>query len=248
MEEKNILNKVVIVTGGSRGIGAEIVKLLAQENAKVVLNYYKSEEKAKQIQTELLKEGRKIEIFKADVSKREEVKNLIKFTLEKYKTIDVLINNAGIAQEKLFTEITDEDWNYMIQTNLTSTFYCCQETLPTMIHNKRGCIINISSIWGMVGGACEVHYSAAKAGINGMTKALAKELGPSNIRVNSIAPGAIDTDMNKEITEEEWQQIQNETPLQKIGKPKDIAKCAKWLIEDEFTTGQVISPNGGWVI
>ncbi len=247
-KEKNIANKTVIVTGGSRGIGAEIVRILAKENYQIVLNYNKSEERAKEIQQQLLQEGRKIEIFKADVSKREEVKKLIRFTLDKFHNIDVLINNAGIAQEKLFTEITDEDWDNMIQTNLNSVFYCTQETLPTMIHNKNGCIINISSIWGVTGGSCEVHYSVAKAGIDGMTKALAKEVAPSNIRVNSIAPGAVDTDMNKNVTAKEWEELKKEIPLEKIGRPIDIAKCIKWLIEDEYTTGQVISINGGWYI
>ncbi len=247
-KERSMKNKVVIVTGGSRGIGAEIVRTLAKENYSIVLNYNKSEEQAKQIQQELLKEGKKIETFKADVSKREEVKELIQFTLERFHTIDVLINNAGIAQEKLFTEITDEDWNNMLQTNLNSVFYCTQEVLPTMIHNKSGCIINISSIWGITGSSCEVHYSVAKAGIDGMTKALAKELGPSNIRVNSIAPGAVDTDMNKDVTEKEWEEIKKEIPLRRIGKPEHIAKCIKWLIEDNYTTGQIISINGGWYI
>lgn len=248
MEKSINQPKTIIITGGSKGIGAEIVRLLARENNNVILNYCQSEEKAKEVQKELQEEGINIEIFKADVSKRGEVKKLVQFTLEKFHTIDVLINNAGIAQIKLFTDITDDDWNTMIQKNLTSVFYCSQEVLQTMIHNKNGCIINISSIWGMVGGSCEVHYSSAKAGIIGMTKALAKELGPSNIRVNSIAPGVIDTDMNKAITKEEWKQVKEETPLQKIGQPIDIARCVKWLIEDKFTTGQIISPNGGWVI
>ncbi len=247
MEKKQ--TKTIIVTGGSRGIGEGIVRLLAEEKKyNIVLNYNRSEEKAKKIKQELKNEGIEIEIFKADVSNREEVKKLIQFTLGKFKTIDILVNNAGIAQTKLFTDITDEDWNTMLQKNLTSVFCCSQEVLPTMLHNKKGCIINVSSIWGIVGGACEVHYSTTKAGIIGMTKALAKELGPSNIRVNSIAPGMINTDMNKEHPEEEWEQVKKETPLQKIGKPIDIARCVKWLIEDEFTTGQIISPNGGWVI
>lgn len=242
-------SKTIIVTGGSRGIGEGIVRLLAKENKyNIVLNYNQSEEKAKTIQRELETEGIHIEIVKADVSKREEAKRLIQFTIEKFGMIDVLINNAGIAQTKLFTDITDEDWNIMLEKNLTSVFYCTQEVLPIMINKKSGCIINVSSIWGIVGGSCEVHYSATKAGIIGMTKALAKELGPSNIRVNSIAPGAIDTNMNKETTETEWEQIKKETPLQKIGQPVDIARCIKWLVEDEFTTGQVISINGGWNI
>ena len=242
------MNKVIIVTGGSRGIGAAIVRLLANEGYKVVLNYNQSKEAAENIKRELKNQGKEIDIFKADVSKREEARNLIQFAIEKYKKIDVLINNAGIAQEKLFTEITDEDWNKMIQTNLNSVFYCTQEAVPYMIARQEGNIINISSIWGVTGGSCEVHYSVAKAGIDGMTKALAKELGPSYIRVNSIAPGAIDTDMNKNVTEEEWEELKQDIPLERIGRTIDIAKCAKWLIEDEYTTGQVISINGGWYI
>lgn len=239
--------KTVIVTGGSRGIGAAIVKELARDY-NVVLNYNKSEEAAKQIQEELKEKGINIEIFKADVSKREEVKALVQFAIDKFNNIDVLINNAGIAQEKTFMDITDEDWERMMQVNLNSVFYCTQEVLENMIHNKSGCIINISSIWGITGGSCEVHYSVAKAGIDGMTKALAKELAPSNIRINSIAPGIIATDMCMDYTEEEVQEINNQIPLGKFGEGIDIAKCAKWLIEDNYTTGQVISPNGGWVI
>lgn len=247
-KEKNITNKVVLVTGGSRGIGATIVEKLAKKGYTVILNYNKSEENAKKIQQELSQIGKNIEIFKADVSKREEVKKLIQFILKKYNTIDVLINNAGIAQEKLFTDITDTDWNYMLQNNLNSVFYCTQETLPTMIHNKQGCIINISSIYGITGGSCEVHYSVAKAGIDGMTKALAKELGPSNIRVNSIAPGIINTQMNKNLTKQDIENIKQEIPLSKIGNTEDIAKCVEWIIEDTYTTGQIISINGGWYI
>ena len=239
--------KTVIVTGGSRGIGAAIVKELAKDY-NIVLNYNKSEEAAKQIQKELSQQGINIEIFKADVSKREEVKALVQFTLDKFNNIDVLINNAGIAQEKTFLEITDEDWNTMLQVNLNSVFYCTQEVLENMIHNKKGCIINISSIWAITGGACEVHYSVAKAGIDGMTKALAKELAPSNIRVNSVAPGAITTDMTSDYTKEEIKEINEQIPLGRFGEGIDIAKCVKWLIEDNYTTGQVISPNGGWVI
>ena len=247
-KEKNIVHKAVLVTGGSRGIGAEIVKMLAKENYSIVLNYNHSEKQAIQIQEELQKQGKQIAIFQADVSKREAVKKLIQFTINTFGTIDVLINNAGIAQEKLFTDITDDDWNTMLNTNLNSVFYCTQEALPEMIRKKEGCIINISSIWGITGSSCEVAYSTAKAGINGMTKALAKELGPSNIRVNAIAPGIIDTSMNEYLTKEEKQVIEQEIPLEKVGKTIDIAKCVKWLIEDEYTTGQIISINGGWYI
>ena len=240
--------KTVLITGGSRGIGKCIAENLARDGFNVVLNYNKSEKQAKQIKKELEEQRINIEICKADVSKREEVKKLVKFTLNKFGNIDILINNAGIAKLQMFNDITDNDWNEMIGTNLNSVFYTIQEALPNMIHNKNGCIINISSIWGLVGASCEVAYSVSKAGIDGMTKSLAKELGPSNIRVNSIAPGVIDTEMNSNLDNVIKEEIKNETPLNKIGKPIDIYRCVKWLIEDEFTTGQVISPNGGYVI
>ena len=243
-----MLEKVILITGGSKGIGEEIVKTLAMEGNIVILNYNTSELRAIQIQNELLKLGKKIDIYQADVSKREEVKKMVSFCIEKYGKIDVLINNAGISQIKLFQDITDEDWNFMLKTNLTSSFYTIQETIIYMISRKEGCIINISSIWGVTGAACEVHYSVSKAGLDAMTKSLAKELGPSNIRVNSIAPGIINTDMNKNFNEDEIKAIEDEIPLGKIGKTKDVSRCVKWLIEDEYTTGQIISINGGWNI
>ncbi len=242
------MNKVVIVTGASRGIGRNIAYNLAVDGFKVIANYNNSEKQALELKNNLEENGIEIDIFKADVSKREQVLKLIDFVINKYNRIDVLINNAGIAQEKLFTEITEEDFEKMIKTNLYSAFYTTQEAVRYMIKEHRGCIINISSIYGITGGSCEVHYSMSKAGIDGMTKALAKELGPSNIRVNSIAPGAIDTEMNGNLSEEDWNSIIDETPLMKKGNPIDITRCVKWLIEDEFTTGQVISPNGGLVI
>lgn len=246
--EKSIVNKVIVVTGGSRGIGAGIVKTLANENYKVILNYNNSKEQAEKIQQELLEQGKEIEIMKADISKKEEAENLIQFAINKFNKIDVLINNAGISQEGLFTDVTEDEWQKIINTNLNSVFYCTQQALKYMIPKQQGCIINISSIWGETGASCEVAYSTTKAAINGMTKALAKEVGPSNIRVNAIAPGIIDTDMNKNLTTEELEQIKEQIPLNKIGKAIDIAKCIKWLVEDEYTTGQIISINGGWYI
>ena len=242
------MNKIIIVTGASRGIGKEIAKELAKKEYTVIANYNKSEKQATELKEELEKENIKIDIFKADVSKRNEAQELVEYTINKYGKIDVLINNAGISQIKEFTQITDEDWNNMINTNLNSVFYMTQETCKNMIHNKKGCIINISSIWGVVGASCEVHYSVSKAGIDAMTKSLAKEMGPSNIRVNSIAPGIINTEMNRNLSEEEINDIKEEIPLEKIGKAQDIEKCVEWLIEDEYTTGQIISINGGWGI
>lgn len=241
-------NKVILVTGGAGGIGSNIVIELARSGYNVILNYNKSEKKANEIKEELKKDNIIIEIFKADITKRCEVKTLINFIIQKFGKIDVLINNAGISQVKLFTDLTDNDWNNMIQTNLTSAFYTTQETVKYMIGCKSGCIINISSIWGIVGASCEVHYSVAKAGLDGMTKSLAKELGPSNIRVNSIAPGIIDTSMNASLSEKDINNIKSEIPLEKIGTPRSITNCVKWLIEDDYTTGQIISINGGWII
>lgn len=242
------MEKVAIVTGGSRGIGKAIVEALARKNIKVIANYHQSEEKAKKLKEKLEKEDISIDIFKADVSKREQVKAMVDYTIKKYGRIDILINNAGIDQEKMFQDISDEDWDNIVKVNLYSVFCTTQEVIKYMLHQKDGCIINISSIYGINGGSCAVAYSATKAGIDGMTKALAKELGPSNIRVNSIAPGYIDTDMNEKYSDKEIEQIKEETPLVKIGKPEDIAKCIEWLVEDNFTTGQVISINGGWAI
>ena len=242
------MNKVVIVTGASRGIGREIAKSLALKGYQIIANYNKSEKQILELKEELEKENIKIDIFKADVSKRNEAQKLVESTINKYGKIDILINNAGISQIKEFTQITDEDWNNMINTNLNSVFYMTQEACKNMIHNKNGCIINISSIWGVLGASCEVHYSVSKAGIDAMTKSLAKEMGPSNIRINSIAPGIINTEINRNLSEEEISNIKEEIPLEKIGKAKDIEKCIEWLIEDEYTTGQVISINGGWGI
>ena len=240
---------VLVITGASNGIGEGIVLYLTKYDYNIVLNYNTSKDKALKIQNEIFEKfGKQIEIFKADISKRKEVKELVEFCIEKFKRIDVLINNAGISQIKPFTDITDEDWNNIIQVNLTSAFYTSQECLRYMIKEKNGCIINISSIWGKTGASCEVHYSVSKAGLDGLTKSLAKELGPSNIRVNGIAPGIIDTRMNNDLTKEDIESIKEEIPLEKIGNVVDIAKCVKWLIEDEYTTGQIIGINGGWNI
>ena len=245
-QEKNILNKIIVVTGSSRGIGAAIVKHLAKLGYTVILNYNKSEASAKNVESELKKQGYTVDVFRADVSKPMEAKNLIDFAINKYGKIDVLINNAGICQDRLFTEITDEDWKNMMNNNLNSAFYCSREAAKNMIHNKQGLIINMSSIWGLTGGSMEVHYSTTKAGLIGLTKALAKELGPSNIRVNAIAPGIIDTDMNRGYSKEDLEELKNEIPLERIGTANNIAKSVAWLIEDDYTTGEVISINGGW--
>lgn len=239
------MNRNIVITGGSKGIGAALVKLFAKQNDNILFNYCNSEEQAFEIQEELKKEGYKVKAIKADLSKIEDVNKFAKVANNEFDKIDVLINNAGIDSFKLFVDITENDWEDIINTNLKSAVFLTKEIAKKMISQKYGCIINISSIWGITGSSCEVLYSISKAGMDGFTKALAKELALSNIRVNSIAPGAIDTDMNKDIVKEE---VEKEIPLGRFGAPEDIAKCAKWLVEDNYTTGQIISPNGGWVI
>ena len=243
------MKKIILITGASRGIGRDIAKTLSKDsNNMVIANYNKSEKEAIELKENLKSEGIDIDIIKADVSKRNETKEMMQEVLNKYGKIDVLINNAGISQYKLFNDITDEEWDNIINTNLKSAFMVTQEAVRNMINNKEGCIINISSIWGVAGASMEVAYSTSKAGLIGLTKSLAKELGPSNIRVNAIAPGIINTGMNNRFSEDELQSIKDEIPLEKIGNTADITKCVKWLIEDSYTTGQVISINGGWDI
>ena len=238
--------KTVLITGGAKGIGKAIAYEFANCGYNVVINYKTSEQQAIQIKEELTKQGKSVEIYNADLCKKEEVENMIKFVVDKYKTIDILINNAGISQIKPFADIEENDWDNMINNNLKSVYLTTKAVISNMINNKNGSIINISSIWGVVGGSCEVHYSAAKAGIIGMTKALAKEMALSNINVNAIAPGLIKTDMNKNLKEEEIKDIEEDIPLERAGTPEEIAKTVKWLSETKYITGQIIRVDGGW--
>lgn len=240
--------KVILVTGASRGIGCAIVKELANERDIVIVNYNKSEELAKNLKNKLQNENKNIDIYQADVSKRVEVNKMVQYVIEKYGKIDILINNAGIDLVKMFTEVTDEDWNYVINTNLYSVFCVSQEVSRYMINEKSGVIINISSIFGIIGASCESIYSVSKAGIDALTKSLAKEFSFSNIRVNSVAPGLIDTDMNKNLSEDDIKNIECEIPVRRIGRPEEVAKTVKMLIENDYITGQVIEVNGGWHI
>lgn len=236
--------RVVLVTGASHGIGRAIAKELAKDSI-VIANYNNSQEEADTLKQEI---GKNLEIYKADVSKRENVHQMIEYIVNKYGRIDLLVNNAGIDLVKLFTDITDEEWNCLINTNLYSVFCVSQETAKYMINQKYGNIINISSIFGIIGASCESIYSISKAGIDGLTKSLAKELGPSNIRVNSVAPGIIDTKMNNNLTEEDKEAIKEEIPLGRIGKPEEIAKAVRMILENDYITGQIIEVNGGWHI
>ena len=243
-QEKNIENKVAIVTGGSKGIGASIVKKLAQNGYIVVLNYNKSEKEAKEIENKF----DNVYAFKADISNYDEVKALVDFTINKLKKIDLLVNNAGIDLIKTINDTKIEEFDKVLKTNLYSAFYTSKEVSKYMINNKSGKIINISSIWGIIGASCEMAYSVSKAGLDAMTKSLAKELGPSNIQVNSIATGIIYTDMNTFLTKEEKEQIISEIPLEHIGNVEDVADCVLFLANAEYITGQVIQVNGGWNI
>ncbi|HBF2005295.1 TPA: SDR family oxidoreductase [Clostridioides difficile] len=242
--------KTVLITGGVRGIGKAMSKAFAKEGYNVLVNFNKSENEAKELYTILNEKNFSVKLFKADISNREAVEDMVDYCIKEFGGLDVLVNNAGVSQDKLFTDITDEDWDNMMNINLKGSFYCSQVALKYMISEKKGNIINISSIWGISGASCEVHYSITKAGIIGMTKALAKEVGPSNIRVNSIAPGVINTDMLSGYNEEDVDVLVEETPLMRLGTPEDIANCAIFLASDKsnFITGQVISPNGGFVI
>ncbi len=239
--------KIAIVTGGSRGIGKAIVKALAEmKNFIVVVDY--NQTNAQIMQSELFEQGISIDIFKADISKQKDIDALVDYTLNKYGRIDILVNNAGVSCYKLTQDVTKADWDRVVGTNLFGTFAMCQRVIDSMVDNHCGCIINISSIWGLVGASMESLYSLTKGGINAFTKSLAKELAPSGIRVNAIAPGMIMTDMNSDWSDEELEQIKEEIPLGRFGQPEDVAQCVKWLVADNYTTGQIISPNGGWVI
>ena len=240
--------KTILITGGSRGIGRNIVEEFAKEGYNVFFTYNNSETEAKEIKRISTEKGYTVEYMKVNIQNETEIKAMIENCIKKFNNIDILVNNAGISYNGLIQEMSLDKWNEIINTNLTSVFLSSKEVIPYMLNQGSGLIINISSIWGQTGASCEVAYSTSKAGINGFTKALAKELGPSNIRVNSIAPGMINTDMNKNIDEESMNRFKYETPLEKIGNPIDITKCIKWLAEDEFTTGQVIGINGGYIL
>lgn len=250
------MGKVVLITGASRGIGAAIAQQMAREGYQVVVNYCRHEEQAFQLANKMNAYSCPFHLnnvlpIQADVQNRVQVEAMFQKIQETFgHGVDILVNNAGISQQKLFTDITEADWDTMFGVNVKGIFHCCQCALPYMIHQKSGKIINISSMWGQVGASCEVHYSAAKAAVIGMTKALAKELGPSHIQVNCIAPGVIQTEMNAHLSDSVLQDLKNETPLEVLGRPEDIAKSVSFLAssDSDFITGQVLGVNGGFVI
>lgn len=246
------MNKTILITGGAKGIGKQIVRDFLKKGYNVCLNYNTSFKEAKEIEEIAIKEGKSIAIYKADISNREQVTEMVDYFISKFGKIDVLVNNAGISKYQLFTDIKEEEFKEMIDITIMGTFNVTQEVLnKTMITHKQGSIINISSIWGIVGASCEVHYSTVKSAIIGMTKALAKELALSNIRVNAVAPGIIDTDMIRDyFSQEEIEEMKQEVPLNRIGLVEDVSNLVEFLASDKssYITGQVISPNGGMVI
>ncbi len=242
-------SKVALVTGGAKGIGRAICRALANDGFKIAVNYNSSEKEALALKNEL-SVVTDVEIFKCDVSDSVAVKEMFSQISQRLGNVSVLVNNAGVAEQALFTDITDEMWQRMININLSSAFYCSREALKNMINQKDGVIINIASMWGEVGASTEVHYSTAKAGLIGMTKALAKEVGLSGIRVNAVSPGVVLTDMMNTFSESDKEILKDETPLNSLGAPEDIAQAVSFLVSNKakFITGQVLSVNGGFVI
>lgn len=241
-------NKTVLVTGSSRGIGKAIAVKFAKKGFHVIINCAHNEE-------ELLKTKAEIEsyqvsclAFLGDVGDYEVTQELFRQVKKLYTSVDVLVNNAGIAYVGLFTDMKPEDWSRVVTTNLTSVYNCCSLAVPDMVRRKSGKIINISSVWGNVGASCEVAYSASKGGMNAFTKALAKELAPSNVQVNAVACGAIDTEMNRFLADDELMSLIEEIPANRLGRAEEVADLVYHLAyKNEYLTGQVIGLDGGWI-
>ena len=243
------MEKIALITGASRGIGRETALLLWRKGCRVAVNYCRSSEAAFALADELcrLRPG-SAAAFQADVSSKEQVDVMMDRIRSAFGDPDILVNNAGIAQQKLFTDVTEEDWDRIFSVNVKGMFLCAQAVLPAMIHKKQGKIVNLSSMWGQVGASCEVAYSATKGGINALTRALAKELGPSNIQVNAIACGAIDTEMNQWMEEDELIALVDEIPAGRLGKAEEVADLAYHLgYKESYLTGQIIGLDGGWI-
>ncbi len=240
----------VCITGGSGGIGRAAVKAFAAAGFQVVFTYLTQSAAAASLAAEVRASGGEAIAVQADLTDSRQVEMLFAKAAAVFGGIDVLVNNAGIAAQGLLMDLPESEWDRILDVNLKSVYLCCKAALPYMVSKKKGCIINVSSMWGQAGASCEAAYSAAKAGVIGLSKALAKEMGPSHIRVNCIAPGVIDTPMNAGLSEADLQALREETPLETIGRPEDVAALMLFLASDRaaFITGQVLGVNGGYVI
>lgn len=246
----NLLDKTAIITGGSRGIGKAIALKLAKKGANIVVNYTSNSSKAEEVVNEIKKMGREAMAVKADVSNPDDVKNLIKETEKKFSSIDILINNAGITRDTLLIRMKEDDWDKVMSVNLKGTFLCTKLVGKKMMKQRSGNIVNIASVVGIIGNAGQANYSASKAGIIGFTKSTAKELSSRGINVNAVAPGFIETEMTKKLSEEVVENYAKNIPLGKMGKPEDVANVVSFLCSEEasYITGQVINVDGGMVM
>lgn len=243
------MNKCALITGASGGIGSEIALRLARDGFEIAACYNSDEKGIRELESKLLQTGVRFRIYKADVSDFNTIKEVFADATEFFGGVSVLVNNAGIAQQKLFTDITQEDFDRITAVNFKGVFNCCQCAVPFMINQKCGKIINISSMWGVCGASCETVYSATKAAVIGLSKALARELAPSNIQVNCVAPGAIDTKMNDNLSQEEKSAFAQEIPMGRFGKASEIAGIVSFLAgeDSDYVTAQVITADGGLI-
>ena len=242
--------KYALITGASGGIGSATARAFAQAGYGVAIHAHRNRDKLHALAQELSALSVPVVEVVADLSDPQQAKAMVDTVLEKFCQLDILICCSGLSHVGLVSDIDQEQWRQLFGVNVDGTHYCCQAVLPRMIHRKEGCIITLSSMWGQVGASCEVAYSATKGAVIAYTKALAQEVGPSNIRVNCIAPGVIATEMNAHLSPEDMAALAEETPLGRIGTPEECAACALFLASDgaSFVTGQVLAPNGGMVI
>ena len=242
------MSKTVFITGGAKGIGAACAEEFAKKGYNIAINYKNSFEKAKELEKKLVSLGAEVTLYKGDCSNENAVCEMIAEAEKKYGKIDVLVNNAGVSLIKRFTETTERDWDGVFANNLKTAFFCSKAVTRGMINAGGGAIVNISSMWGVTGASCEVAYSAAKAGMIGMTKALAKELSLSDIRVNCVCPGVIDTDMNAHLDADTVKELKEQILLRRFGSPFDVAKAVLFLAEAEYMTGQILTVDGGMTV